>query len=287
MPLKVLRVVEPLVTAYTGANIGKNGYIGHFRNFSKKAQPRYNKWPPKLPKIHDKQLLKQVFTHKSIFINAHTSSTHNERLEFKGDSVLNFIMGGILYEEFPTDSVGDLTKKKASLVCNDTLFDFSIAYGFHKRLKVNSILTMVIFKNPKTKEVDNFKRHKAIADVFEAYVGALTADRGFAIVHEWLKLLYAPKIKEMRLLKSHMSGIDMGSKNKLYYLAGLNDISVDYQSLNDESPFQVKCIIGGLEVSQGIGSSKQLAGQHAAMKVLEQDNYLQGIIQRVRMFQNK
>ena len=98
-------------------------------------------WPPKLPVIHDLELKQQVFTHSSSvsiperLAKAELLTRHNERLEFKGDSVIDFFVCSLLYDRFPEADEGALTFSKAKLVCNTTLWEFAMIYELPKHLR--------------------------------------------------------------------------------------------------------------------------------------------------------
>ena len=239
-------------------------------------------WPPPLPEIDDDALLQQVFTHRSAIVDASMSSkadilsTHNERLEFKGDSVLDFIICDVLFAAFPTAAEGSLSIMKSSLVCNDTLFDISVAYRLHERLRVSTDLHSKVF-GPHvpfgtTALPDATKKNKAVADVFEAYIAGVAINRGLKVVQTWLQALYAPLVDDLRSTAQVgvRSDVDRNAKNELYMKIGSVDQAIAYETLNDTSPYTVACVVAGKELARAEDRSVKLAGLRAAEAVLQQ-----------------
>lgn len=237
-------------------------------------------WPPSLPEINDESLLQQVFTHRSAVSDAslvnttNILNTHNERLEFKGDSVLDFIVCQMLFDAFPNDTEGSLSIKKAALVCNDTLFDFSVIYKLYSKLKISSDLHNKVYESPTSNVPDAFHKNKAVADVFEAYIGGLALDRGLIVVQNWLVDLYAPMIQEMQQ-GSTVDEVDKNAKNELYRKVGSAIHPITYITVKDSPPFEVKCLIAGEEVSRGVDRSVKLAGLRAAKAALNQPKLIE------------
>lgn len=244
------------------------------------SQDASKPWPPLLPEIYDESLLQQVFTHRSAVSDAsvvnttNILNTHNERLEFKGDSVLDFIVCQMLFDAFPNDTEGSLSIKKAALVCNDTLFDFSVIYKLYSKLKISSDLHNKVYESPTSNVPDAFHKNKAVADVFEAYIGGLALDRGLIVVQDWLVNLYAPMIKEMQQGPAD-DEVDKNAKNELYRKVGSAIHPITYVTVKDSSPFEVKCLIAGEEVSRGVDRSVKLAGLRAAKAALNQPKLIE------------
>src|SRR5436190_720760 len=122
---------------------------------------------PTLPAIPSEDIRRQVFAHSSSLIftgNAVNPPQSNERLEFLGDSYLNFCISNILYREFPTLAPGDLTALRAGIVSNSNLNTWARAYGLQNHLVMG--YSMAHLQIPE-------KAEKLIADVFEAYIGGV------------------------------------------------------------------------------------------------------------------
>src|SRR5438132_1260029 len=112
----------------------------------------------------DPLLLKRALTHKS----AHYQ--HNERLEYLGDAVLNFIIADLLYQKFPKATEGDLTRARASLVKKESLAEIA------KTLELGDCLTLGMGEL----RSGGFRRDSILADALEAILGAIYLDGGFA-----------------------------------------------------------------------------------------------------------
>lgn len=230
-----------------------------------------DQWPPKLPKIRDARLRRQVFTHSSAvqmaehLTKAEILQTHNERLEFKGDSVLDYIVCGLLYDRFPTADEGLMTVRKSSLVCNSTLWELAMAYKLPEKLK-----TQVSFHD--TPNTPPHLRTKLIPDLFEAYVGGLAVDQGLEIVSEWLAKLYEPfmdKIAKDKANKADQQNeVDRMAKTELYQKIGSKDQIPEYLTDDVDPPFTVRCVVNGEEIGRGVDHNTKKAGLRAAANAL-------------------
>lgn len=236
------------------------------------SQKRIKKhWPPPLPEIHDRELKRQVFTHKSVANEFHQRLTkrellskHNERLEFIGDSVLGFIVSNLIYEWFPDAAEGDLTSMRSFLVCNDTLWDWATMYGLEKKLETRFELTG---------EVEG-KKSKIIADTMEAYIGGVYMDPkgGPGVVKEWLKELLEPMMDDMEKERRSIEPLDREAKQTLYQRIGSQDLIPHYVTVSEgdgEVPFTVECRMGSEVIGVGSASNLKNAGLRAAMMALK------------------
>lgn len=224
---------------------------------------------PELPKINDQKLYERVFTHKSFVKNKNYLSSvesihlHNERLEFLGDSVLNNLVTLIIFDEFKNSNEGELSKIRASLVCNKTLLKFAYEYGFDTRLR-----------STVNKDIIKSGDQKIFADVFEAYVGALSLERGADLqeVQNWLAEIFAPLIFELKK-EANKVPLDNNAKSELYSLIGRTDLYPQYVVINEgdglDKKFIVSCRMNGEEIGQGKEKSIKDAGIRAAMEALK------------------
>ena len=148
---------------------------------------------PDLPRIIDPSLEKAVFTHQGTLDRFAGINEGYERLEFLGDCYLEQIAGQLCYDLFPTYTPGRLSQFSQKLVANETLAEFSLAYKFDERTKLQRDYA----SNRKAWT-------KALADVFEAYSAAIILSypqNGVTILEEWLKKLWAPRLNESNLGK--------------------------------------------------------------------------------------
>ncbi len=117
------------------------------------------------------QLLERALTHRSF------SADHNERLEFLGDSVLSLAVSGLLYERLSRQPEGDLSRIRANLVKQDTLFELALSLGLPRTLRLGE----------GEQRSGGAQRPSILADALEAVIGAVYLDAGFeaaaALVH--------------------------------------------------------------------------------------------------------
>ena len=232
-------------------------------------------WPPPLPEIKDPVLKARVFVHKStvtnkVYINEEEAvNTHNERLEFLGDTFLNTIMTYIIYKQLPTFNEGQLSTLRTRLVSNNTLKEWSILYKLDQILRTD-------FK-PMTNGTGPVGKQKIKADVFEAYIGALIEEdpeKNIHVVKDWLRKLAQPIIKEfLEEIGPSYKIEDVNAKRRLYSLIGYAALNLHYEVVRrqqkDGDMAVVACKIGdGTVLGTGEGRTVKLAGIRAAEDVL-------------------
>ncbi len=205
-------------------------------------------------------LLKQAFTHSS-YVNEHRRKPYedNERLEFLGDAVLELTVSQFLYKKFNTMSEGELTKLRAAIVCEPSLVKFATENSFGPLILLG-----------KGEEMTGGRERPALlADVFEAFIGALYLDQGIEVVVEFLKKSVYPKIDNGAF--SHV----MDFKSQLQELVQKDGIgTLEYKILNEKGPahnreFIARVSLNGEELGAGKGKSKKEAEQHAAQQALK------------------
>src|SRR5690606_5653408 len=131
----------------------------------------------------DPGLLKQAFTHSS-YVNEHRDARHNERLEYLGDAVLELAVSEYLFRRFPNMPEGELTLIRASAVCEPSLHDIS------RRLNFGEFVLL-----GRGEEMGGGRERPALlADVFEAFIGALYLDQGYETVVRFLERHLFPNI---------------------------------------------------------------------------------------------
>ncbi|RLQ95773.1 ribonuclease III [Falsibacillus albus] len=210
--------------------------------------------------FHNEQLLKQAFTHSS-YVNEHRRKPFedNERLEFLGDAVLELTVSKYLYNKYPTMSEGELTKLRAAIVCEPSLVTFAHELNFGKLVLLG-----------KGEEMTGGRERPALlADVFEAFIGALYLDQDLETVISFLEKVVYPKINEGAF--SHV----MDYKSQLQEViqkdgAGL----IEYKVLQEKGPAHSREFVSQVSLNQeilgtGTGRSKKEAEQHAAQMALE------------------
>lgn len=207
----------------------------------------------------NERLLIQAFTHSS-YVNEHRTELveDNERLEFLGDAVLELAVSQFLYRNYPKKSEGELTKLRAAIVCESSLFQLA------KELKFDQVILL-----GKGEEITGGRhRPSLLADAFEAFVGALYLDQGFDKVVEFLDVYVFPKIKKGAF--SHM----MDYKSQLQEIVQSKNLgTIDYKIVSEKGPahnrhFVSAAYIDGKKVGQGSGKSKKEAEQEAAQQAI-------------------
>ncbi len=200
-------------------------------------------------------LLNQALTHRSIGAN------NNERLEFLGDSILNFVIAAQLFQQFPGESEGVLSRLRASLVKGETLALLA------KDLKLGDYLSL----GQGEMKSGGFRRESILADAFEAIIGAVYLDRGFDEARALLLRLFATRLKKIspdvtiKDPKTRLQEYLQGHKKELptYTLVSLEGEAHEQQ-------FVVSCQIKDVDkLTEGRGSSRRKAEQAAAQDFLE------------------
>jgi ribonuclease III len=208
----------------------------------------------------DEKLLKQAFTHSS-YVNEHRRKPYedNERLEFLGDAVLELTVSQFLFKKYPMMSEGELTKLRAAIVCEPSLVKFSIELNFGELILLG-----------KGEEMTGGRERPALlADVFEAFIGAVYLDQGLETVISILEKVVYPKINVGAF--SHV----MDYKSQLQELVQRGSAGmIEYSILEESGPAHNRQFISRVslnddELGVGKGRSKKEAEQQAAQKALE------------------
>lgn len=207
----------------------------------------------------NRKLLIQAFTHSS-YVNEHRIFTcqDNERLEFLGDAVLELAISQFLFRKFNTMSEGDMTKLRASIVCEPSLALFA------EELKFGEIVLL-----GKGEEMTGGRARPALlADVFEAFIGALYLDQGLDAVFQFLSRTMYPKINEGAF--SHM----MDFKSQLQEFIQRDNLgTIQYLIVQERGPAHNREFVSEVQLNEvalgvGTGRSKKEAEQHAAQQAL-------------------
>jgi len=209
--------------------------------------------------FENKNLLRQAFMHSS-YVNEHQieTSCNNERLEFLGDAVLELTTSKYLYDQYPNMTEGELTKFRSSIVCEPALVQLTKSQKFNEYLLLGR----------GEEQTGGRERASILADVFEAFIGALYLDQGIDAVVAFLEKVVFPKIADG--VFSHV----MDYKSQLQEIVqrdGLGPLS--YQIINAEGPphnrvFQAIVLINHIEHGAGSGRTKKDAEQAAAEEAL-------------------
>ena len=213
--------------------------------------------------FNDELLLARAMTHRS-YLNEHPEALEdNERLEFLGDAVLDFLVGEWLYNRFPEMEEGDLTQMRSALVQTNQLAAFARLLKFENTIRLGK---------GETKSGGKL-RNTLLCDVFEAFIGALFLDKGIEVVKEFMKPLLEVAIEEV--IEQHKNE---DPKSQLQEWAQANGYSTPkYLTRNVHGPdhakvFEIEVRVNSKVMGEGIGKSKQAAEKNAAQKALESIN---------------
>ncbi|WP_213294301.1 ribonuclease III [Paraburkholderia sacchari] len=202
------------------------------------------------------ELLRQALTHRS------HSATHNERLEFLGDSVLNCAVAALLFQRFSKLDEGDLSRVRANLVKQQSLYEIAQALNIADGLRLGE----------GELRSGGFRRPSILADALEAIFGAIFLDGGFDAAQTVIKRLYIP-------ILDHIDPRTLGKDSKTLlqeYLQGHKIALPTYtvvatHGAAHNQQFEVECTVPKLDVKvSGSGASRRAAEQAAAKKALDE-----------------
>lgn len=199
------------------------------------------------------QLLQHALTHRSF------SANHNERLEFLGDSLLNFIIGNALFEQFPKAKEGELSRLRALLVKGDTLTEIARELQLGRSLRLGS----------GERKAHTEPRASILADAVEALIGAVYLDSNMQTTQALVLSWFRQRLEGLRL-----DGSLKDPKSRLQELLQSQQQSLpDYVVVNihgkaHQQEFTVECKVEDLTAT-GSGKSRKFAEQQAAAAMLK------------------
>ena len=206
----------------------------------------------------DKNLLKKALTHTSYAYENNIES--NEKLEFLGDSILEFISSRFIFQNYPKLKEGEMTKVRATVVCEDSLYKIAKKHNFSDFLYIG--------KSEKTTCKNG--RPAILADSVEAVIAAIYLDGGLEPVKKFIE----KNLKEEIELATHHVG-EKDYKTVLQEKLQVHgEVKIEYVLINEFGPdhdksfeFEVRC--DGKKLATGVGKSKKIAQMEAARKAIE------------------
>ncbi len=199
----------------------------------------------------DKELLKLALTHSS-YANENKLPSDNERLEFLGDSVLGFVTAEYLFSEYKSRHEGALTKLRAAVVCEKSLFKFSekISLGDY------------IFIGKGEEHTGGRNRPSIVSDAFEAVIAAMYIDGGIDVVRPYILSFIKDAVKREASFKDNKSLLQEEIQRK-------KGNSISYEELDEIGPdhdklFRFSVKLNGEVIGVGEGRTKKEAEQAAA-----------------------
>jgi ribonuclease-3 len=197
----------------------------------------------------------EALTHRSV------SKQHNERLEFLGDAILGMVIAKVLYQRFPKQPEGKLTRMRSSLVKGDTLAEVA------REFKLGELLLL----GPGELKSGGFRRDSILADAVEAIIGAIYLEAGMdkceALILDW----FASRLKAL-----DPEAVSKDDKTRLqeYLQANKHPLPLyevtEIKGKSHDQTFYVECNVAGIDKAViGRGNSRRRAEQKAAKQAFE------------------
>jgi len=230
--------------------------MSNFRNFEKKIGIVFK----------DKNLLKQAFIHRSyINENPNVGLSHNERLEFLGDAVLEIIITEFLFNKYPDKTEGELTAYRAALVNTQSISSAAAELEMNEHL---------LLSKGEAKDTGKARQY-ILANTFEAVIGAIYLDQGYEASKKFIEDSLFHRVEEIVAHK-------LWQDNKSYFQEKAQEavgVTPSYSVLEEVGPDHDKSFTVGVFldedlVAKGAGRSKQDAEQEAAKEGLEKKGWL-------------
>lgn len=205
--------------------------------------------------FRDPQLLELALTHRS------QGNRNNERLEFLGDSIVNFLIAEDLYARFPQAREGQLSRLRARQVKGATLAEVAREFNLGDYLRLGS----------GELKSGGYRRDSILADALEAVIGAIYLDAGMTVARERVLAWFAERLEKLTLSdtqKDPKTRLQEFLQSRQHALPRYDVVEVQGEA--HSQLFTIECVIEALDLTtRGSGSSRRHAEQEAAQKVLE------------------
>lgn len=199
-------------------------------------------------------LFENAVTHKSYSNNKDVPS--NERLEFLGDAIIGAVIAEFLYQRFPNEDEGYLTKVKSKMVSRKTLSEIA------EEMQIRKVMR---FHRGRSINLNSLE-----GNAFEALIGAIYLDGGYLAAKNAIeKHIFRNFVDLNKVLEE-----EIDFKSKLFIWSQKNKLNLEFQILSEENfgsswEYKVAVIVNEKDYGQGIGTSKKMAEQAAAKEALE------------------
>lgn len=207
----------------------------------------------------NKELIETAITHSS-YANENKNIKYNERLEFLGDAVLELSISEYLFKKYQGISEGELTRKRALIVCEASLHEISKKWDLGSYIKMS-----------KGEELTGGRtRVSILSDCVEALIAAIYLDKGFDCAKKFIINVFEEIIE-----KAVKNEIILDYKTRLQEILQINGkVDIKYELVKYEGPphrrkFYINLIFDGIIKSNGVGYTKKEAEQDAACKALK------------------
>ena len=200
--------------------------------------------------FNDKSLLKEALTHKS-FSHENKLAHNYERLELMGDAVLQMVVTDYLYDTFPQENEGTLTKYRASLVSEQALSQRAIEMGINQYIRLGN----------GEKTTNGTNKPSILSDVMESLIGAIWKEGGYNAVKSFIN----------RFILQNAEIINKDYKSRLFELLGdkLTYVTISEVGKDHEKIFTIAAVAEGKTIGTGTGRTKKEAEQEASRQALE------------------
>ena len=211
--------------------------------------------------FNNKELLKTALTHTS-YANVHGIQS-NEKLEYLGDSILEFITSKYLYNNYKNLTEGEMTKVRATVVCEDSLYEVACRHGFNYFL--------ITSKSEKSSE--GVKNKAILADSVEAVIAAIFLDSDLENAEKFI----IDNLKDAIEIESKHAGVKDYKTVLQEKLQEHGNVKIEYRIILEKGPdhdkyFEAEVLCDGKKLACGSGKSKKNAEMQAAKIALEKMN---------------
>lgn len=205
--------------------------------------------------FNDVRLLQQALTHRS------APGSNNERLEFLGDAILDFVISEIVFRFHPEAPEGDLSKLRASLVKDTSLAAVALQLGLGEHLIMGS----------GERKTGGHRRESILADALEAIFGAVFLDQGIVAARKIIENAFGVRLQEfpdVENLRDPKTRLQEWLQARQMGLPSYDLVSVSGEAHRQK--FEIKCTAAGIEIqTTGIGTTRRKAEQKAAQGMLK------------------
>ena len=211
-------------------------------------------------RFRNESLLRRALTHSSVAVEQHHFGEDNERLEYLGDAVLEFLVSRYLFDSYPEMREGALTRLRSSLVCEEALASAARSAG----------LGEYVLLSRGEEQSGGRQKESILSDAFEAVLAAIYLDGGI----DEAKRIVDTYVISSEKLASRSSSKDCKTAFQEMIHADHKGRSVRYELVNEDGPdhrktFTMRVLVDDIEWGIGSGPSKQAAGQNAARMAIE------------------
>jgi len=215
---------------------------------------------PNLPHFSDPLLLRSALTHRSYFNEHPEEKDDNERLEFLGDAILNFLVGELIYGRYPKMNEGKMTSLRSELVREKQLVKFATELGIGDKLRLGK----------GTIQDGGRENPSLLSDAFEAIIGAYFLDSGIERVREFVRPLFIPVADSIVYAQSAVNSKSMFQEWALKnYGENPQYLIIDELGPDHDKVYTAQVRLKGKIYGKGMGRSKQAAEKNAAQEAIK------------------